>query len=139
MMTMLISLMVSSYSRIKENSTVADYIEMASYILEIESIFLRSGKKGEKKFFQFCYSKKDLQLSIKEESIDEKLKIMKKKILTFEGCFNIYEKDFKENKNKCLQELQEIIKEVSDKSHDIYLINEELNKEIDQKSSIVFN
>ena len=139
MMTMVISLLGNTYARVQKNSLIADYKEMASYILEIESIFLWIGWKGQKQYFQFCYAYKDLELGQKEELIDKKLRIMKNKIQKFKEEFNYYEKDFKQKKQESCAEMKNIIRDVGIKYDEIISVNAEYNKKIIEKLKVISN
>jgi hypothetical protein len=130
MMTMIISLMGSIYERVEETSLIADYKEMASYILEIESIFLILRRKSSKKYFQFCYANASLQLGQKEDFIDEKIEIMEKKINRIKQKFNLYEKNIYDHKTQCEQELQSLLQEVVQQYQKIAASNSELNNQL---------
>lgn len=133
LMTMIIALMNSTFERVQQYSLIADYHEMASYILEIESIFLWLKRPNSFKFFQFCYSVNEVQLGQPEELIMEKTKIIKVNIEEFKAKFEIYERKIRQNKQECENELQGLLHDVAGNLEEITLLNAENNRQILEK------
>ena len=54
MLNMLIAIMGETFNKVRENSEIADYIEIAGMVLEIETALYRNRKLGTKTYLQLC-------------------------------------------------------------------------------------
>ena len=125
--------MSDTFNRVEETALIADYKEMASYILEIESIFLFLNRRSSLKYFQFCFVVKDLELGEDERVIEEKIKNAKKKIDDFKLKFDVFEETIMKEKKDCEDELQRMEQVVCIKFDELISENSALNKEIQEK------
>lgn len=82
MMNMLIALMNDTYAKIQEDSQIADFIEMAQFILEFESILVWRRGDGKKKFFQLCSvdEQEEENEGSYEDLVHEKVELMAQRI-----------------------------------------------------------
>ena len=101
MMSMIIALMGNTYERVDDLATIAEYKEMASYILEIESMLLWLDFKSKKKYFQFCYSRTKLEIGEQQAVIDEKLKKMKEKVDNFYTDISALKQEHEKSSLEC--------------------------------------
>ncbi|OMJ78564.1 hypothetical protein SteCoe_21587 [Stentor coeruleus] len=93
MMSMIIALMGNTFEKVEEMAAIADYKEMASYILEIESMFLWLNRRSKKKYFQFCYVTTSLQLGEDEAILDAKISKIKQKVMSLSTELGTFIKD----------------------------------------------
>lgn len=121
MMSMIIALMGNTYERVDDLATIAEYKEMASYILEIESMLLWLNFKSKKKYFQFCYSRTKLEIGEEQAVIDEKLKKMKEKVNGFYTEISALKQEREKSSSECKAILE------SSYDHSTHQITEILN------------
>jgi hypothetical protein len=132
MMSMIIALMGNTYERVDDSAVIAEYREMASYVLEIESMLLWLQKKSKKKYFQFCYSQTRLEIGEEEAVIDEKLKKVKEKLNLFCQNFKDLKTEKEKNDSDCHAILESSIEnsnhQISEVLSSLSAINEEIKK-----------
>lgn len=80
MLNMLIAIMGETFTKVRENSEIADYIEIAGMILEVETSFNARRGSEQKSYFQMCEA--ESILSKKDDILAQDIKVMKKAIFT---------------------------------------------------------
>ena len=134
MMSMIIALMGNTYERVQELAVIAEYKEMASYILEIESMLLWLQLNSKKKYFQFCFSRTQLEIGEEEEIIDEKIKKIKEKVVSFASEFQVLKEETEKSTLECKDILDSSLEQSSKQIEEIFTITRNLNDQI--KSTI---
>jgi len=129
MMNLLIALMNNTYANVQEEAMVADFKEMAGFILEFESIMVWGRENGRKEFFQQCsvtevLEDKDETL---EEIVLEKMTVMTQRINGLSTQVEVVES----KQEEIAKQMQESIGLAGDKMN--YRINE-LNKKIQNEN-----
>lgn len=130
MMSMIIALMGNTFEKVEEMAAIADYKEMASYILEIESMFLWLNRKSKKKYFQFCYVTTSLQLGEDEAVLDAKIGKIKQKVVNLSTELGTFIKDIDGVYHECDLGLDRLSQETNKKYDDLIQVNFEQNQMI---------
>lgn len=89
MLNLLISILSDTYNRVNENQTIADALELASMIYEVEMMMFWRRKMNEKQYLHICRSEISEEIGL-ERIVVNKFKNMNEK-------YNLYEKIIHEN------------------------------------------
>lgn len=74
LLNMLIALMGETFSRVRERSEIADFIEIAKMLLEVETV-LTNADKGKKKYLQLCEPESSVNVT---DELTKDIKAVKK-------------------------------------------------------------
>ncbi|OMJ78045.1 hypothetical protein SteCoe_22247 [Stentor coeruleus] len=130
MMSMIIALMGNTFEKVEEMAAIADYKEMASYILEIESMFLWMNRKSKKKYFQFCYVTTSLQLGEDEVILDAKISKIKQKVMNLSTDIGTFINEIDTVYHGCDIEFERLTQETNKRYDDLIQANFEQNQTI---------
>ena len=112
MMNLLISIMGTTYERVKETSDVANFQALTEMIIEIEKLMFWKKSWTRQHFIQQCVSLTSLESEVPDK-INDRLKIMKKHILSIETTVN---EIFDEVKQEHFEEINREIVSIRDSS-----------------------
>jgi WD40 repeat protein len=118
MLNLLISILGDTYSRVQENSAIADMKELLEMIIEVEQLLYWRKNIGSQKYFQMLLSKESEEEI--DDPLDAKLKILGRKVDFIKAETKTYVSrldKFESNTAGRLEKLEEIIHNSSEEQN----------------------
>lgn len=133
MMNLLISIMGSTYERVKEGNDIANLQELTEMILEIEKLMFWKKKLNRQHFLQQCIPLLDIE-EPEQDKVNERLKFMKNKIESLETTLNELVGEFPSD---CIDQIISEVAVTAEKSTSCTLNLESSQKNLEESHQIL--